>query len=74
MKRFLVFAYDEYYPGGGLSDFRGEFDTLDELHESLPSFTSCYDFVDVLDLQERCQRFVEITEAGVCTTYVEEQV
>ena len=74
MKRFLVFAYDDYYPSGGLADIRGEFDTLEELHEKLPEFFENWEYVEVLDLQERCQRFVEITEAGVCTTYVEEQV
>jgi len=29
-KRFIVFAYDTYYPGGGLSDVVGSFDTVDE--------------------------------------------
>lgn len=30
MKRFLYFAYDGYYPSGGLSDVLAEFDTLEE--------------------------------------------
>jgi hypothetical protein len=32
-KRFLVFTYDHYYPGGGMNDFRGSFDTLEEAKE-----------------------------------------
>lgn len=28
MKRYLVFAYDEYYPSGGMNDFVGDYDDL----------------------------------------------
>jgi len=30
MKRFLLFAYDDYYPSGGWSDYEGSFDTAEE--------------------------------------------
>jgi len=30
IKRFMLFAYDAFYPSGGWSDFRGSFNTLDE--------------------------------------------
>lgn len=30
MKRFLLFRWDQYYPGGGWSDFAGDFDSLEE--------------------------------------------
>lgn len=30
MKRFLVFAFDHYYPKGGMNDFKGSFDTKEE--------------------------------------------
>lgn len=30
IKRFMLFAYDAFYPSGGWSDFHGSFDTLDE--------------------------------------------
>jgi hypothetical protein len=33
MKRFAVFAYDTYYPGGGMSDFQVSFDTIDEARD-----------------------------------------
>lgn len=29
MKRYLVFAYDNYYPGGGWYDFKGAYDTFE---------------------------------------------
>ena len=29
-KRFLVFAYTQYYPQGGMIDMSGSFDTLQE--------------------------------------------
>lgn len=30
MKKYLLFAYDGYYPAGGLRDLAGSFDTLEE--------------------------------------------
>lgn len=33
MKRFLVFSFDQYYPGGGMNDFEGEFDSEEEIDE-----------------------------------------
>ena len=30
MKRYLVFAGFQYYPVGGMKDFAGDFDDLDE--------------------------------------------
>lgn len=30
MKRYLLFAGDNYYPLGGWDDFEGDFDTADE--------------------------------------------
>jgi hypothetical protein len=30
MKRFLLFGFPEYYPGGGASDLIGDFDTFEE--------------------------------------------
>lgn len=30
MKRFLAFGGDEFYPCGGMYDFKGDFDSLDE--------------------------------------------
>lgn len=30
MKRFLLFAFDTYYPNGGWDDFKGSFDTVEE--------------------------------------------
>lgn len=33
MKRYLLFAGDQYYPRGGMYDLRGDFDTLEEAVE-----------------------------------------
>lgn len=36
MKRYMVFAYDQCYPSGGMNDFNGDFDSLeDELYLNL---------------------------------------
>lgn len=33
LKRFLLFAGPDYYPGGGWDDFRGSFDTRQEAED-----------------------------------------
>jgi hypothetical protein len=30
MKRYLAFYWHNYYPGGGMNDFVGDYDTLEE--------------------------------------------
>jgi hypothetical protein len=30
MKRYWLFTYGRYYPGGGMNDFAGQFDTVEE--------------------------------------------
>ena len=30
MKKYLLFTFLNYYPEGGMQDFRGSFDTLEE--------------------------------------------
>ena len=46
-KRFLVFGYDTYYPGGGLSDCFGSFDTIEEAINAINNDKS--DYHDVFD-------------------------
>lgn len=35
MKRYLTFYGDEYYPAGGMEDYAGDFDTLDDAKKHL---------------------------------------
>lgn len=44
-KRYQVFAYDQYYPGGGMSDWRAEYDTLEEAQ----AHEVDYDYIEVAD-------------------------
>ena len=52
MKRYLIFDYDRYYPGGGFNDLRTIAGTVEEIkaeidgwkNEDYPS-----DFLDVVD-------------------------
>lgn len=48
MKRFLLFCGDHYYPVGGMSDFAGDFDTLDAAKAAAHS-----DWCNVLDTKTR---------------------
>ena len=44
MKRFIVFAYDMYYPQGGIDDIVSSCDTIEEIN------TKCSkDYTDVID-------------------------
>jgi len=47
LKRYLVFAYDNYYPAGGWGDFMGSFDTIEEAITKLEKHY--YDNCDVID-------------------------
>jgi hypothetical protein len=64
MKRYLVFAWDDYYPAGGWGDFVGAFDDLDAAKACAAQCTSVegwrgeghregrhYDGSEVIDLQ-----------------------
>ncbi len=51
IKRYLLFTYDTYYPGGGWSDCAGSFDTLDEIREHLKNQDYKCDHEEVIDLE-----------------------
>lgn len=48
LKRYLLFAGDIYYPGGGWSDFVGSFETIEDAREHLPEF---YDWHQIIDTE-----------------------
>ena len=50
-KRFMVFAYDQFYPGGGTTDCNDSFDTLAEAIAAAENMRD--DFKEILDLDER---------------------
>ena len=51
MKRFLLFSYPSYYPGGGKNDVVDSYDTLEEAIEATKKYPG--DGYDVLDLETR---------------------
>lgn len=51
IKRFVVFAYDTYYPGGGWSDFISSHDTMEEALGVAKQERKSADIVRVLDLE-----------------------
>jgi hypothetical protein len=54
LKRFLVFAGDDYYPSGGWGDFRGSYDTLEEALASCvcdPGDWTAHDWMHVIDAE-----------------------
>ena len=60
LKRYAVFAYDDYYPGGGWSDFEEAFDTVEAARASItgprapwrsPDKKRYFDNYEIIDLQ-----------------------
>ena len=49
MKKYLLFAFDHYYPAGGLDDLKETSDSL----ETLMSNTSVYDNFDYIVIYDR---------------------
>lgn len=53
MKRYLLFSYDQYYPEGGMNDFRESYATLDEAIFAQNNFADLngrrYDIYDIYD-------------------------
>lgn len=48
MKRFILFAGDDYYPSGGWKDFRGDFNSRDEARdEAIRLRCDWYHIVDI---------------------------
>ena len=52
VKRYVVFAYSNYYPAGGWSDHVGSFDTLYEAQHNaeIARTEGRHDFTDIIDL------------------------
>lgn len=57
VKRYLLFAGDQYYPSGGWHDLSGEFDSIEEAEEYV--FERGYEWWHVVDREE-----LRIVKAG----------
>jgi glyoxylase-like metal-dependent hydrolase (beta-lactamase superfamily II) len=54
MKRYLLFTGDTFYPGGGMKDFRGDFNTIDEAFDfSASDKVGAWDWYEIYDTHER---------------------
>lgn len=49
MKQYLLFAFDDYYPGGGWTDFIGSYETLEEAMNAYKDVRR--DYFQVVDLK-----------------------
>lgn len=38
MKRYLLFAFSDYYPNGGMKDLRGDYDNINEIIPAINRF------------------------------------
>ncbi len=53
MKKYILFAYLNYYPSGGLSDIVGDFDTLEEAKEEIVRLKGKFCPHDNFDIVDR---------------------
>lgn len=55
MKRFMLFGGRIYYPSGGMNDFIGDFDTLEEAEKVGKNFikNEKWTWIEVYDLIEK---------------------
>lgn len=53
MKKFLVFTGSDYYPNGGMGDFRADFDTLDEALKFLVNDRETWDWKQIYNTETR---------------------
>ena len=58
IKRFVLFTYDEHYPGGGWNDFKESFDTIVEAKKVIQKQgdgfcykNESYNYYDLIDLK-----------------------
>jgi hypothetical protein len=52
MKRYLVFAYDNMYPSGGMDDFKFSFNTKEKAAEMLTYISvKNYDYIQFFDCE-----------------------
>lgn len=53
MKKFWLFAYDNYYPRGGMNDFHKDFDSLEEAYAYVSGKTfHAWHIVDITNRKE----------------------
>jgi hypothetical protein len=48
-KRYLLFQYEQYYPGGGWGDLTGSFDTIEEA--ATKALKKRRDYNEIIDLE-----------------------
>ena len=51
MKRYFIFAYDTFYPEGGMNDYQASFDSLEDAKEYTKTLTG-YDYIEIWDMEK----------------------
>ncbi len=60
MKRYLAFCGDNYYPCGGMNDFIGDFDTLEQAIQAIDAeFVYCQSWAHVWDCETRTEVYTD---------------
>ena len=52
MNMYLVFAYYQYYPAGGMGDFQKAFPSKEEALSWAAAHRSDYDHIDIEDIRD----------------------
>ncbi len=51
MKRYWLFTWDDYYPSGGMNDYRSSFHTVEEAKTYLLDLSNTFDRYQIVDSQ-----------------------
>lgn len=69
-KRYWLFTYNQYYPVGGINDYQGSYDTVEECKNRIVEVNKhwYHEHYHILDTQDMV--IVEISEYGVIKTNI----
>lgn len=60
MNNFMVFAFDHYYPRGGMKDFKGYFNKLEEAENF--GKTLSYDYIQIYNKDTTRINYIDKTD------------
>lgn len=56
MKLYLVFAYDQYYPNGGMDDCHWQTEDYDDARQNAAKLAGMYDHVEIVSVGMELKR------------------
>ncbi|MDP1395268.1 hypothetical protein Q8G28_17740 [Lysinibacillus capsici] len=64
MKRYFLFGFDEYYPAGGMNDFKGDFVDFNEMFDFIKNEECQSDYYEAFDTKENIRLYYDELKKG----------